>query len=106
MLLINVWTHECIEACDTFPLVGHCVPNVSLVISTFSVSQNYLGFVDPSADTGLARRCTNLTFIERGLTLVHDAFTLVSRHVGLDRTSFFVARPEIRLSASITSCDR
>jgi hypothetical protein len=84
---------EWFEACGTFSLVGDCVPSISLVVSSLGVSQNYLGFVDASADTGLARRCTNLTFIERSLTLVHDAFTLVSRHVGLDSAIVYGRSP-------------
>lgn len=67
------------EARIAFSPLGHRVAFVSAVISNASVNQHCVGFVDPSADTGLAAGQTHFTFIERSLTLVHDAFTIVSR---------------------------
>ena len=32
-MLISVWMHECIEACGSFSLVGHCVAFVIPVIA-------------------------------------------------------------------------
>lgn len=58
-MLISVWMHECIEACGSFSLVGHCVAFVIPVIAGGGVSQDRLGFVDPNVDTGLASRCAD-----------------------------------------------
>lgn len=77
---------EGVEGCGKFSLVGHRVAFVSPVVSSRSVRQHDLGVGDPGADPCLVRRGTSLTFIERRLALVCDAFTLVSRRVWLDPT--------------------
>jgi len=109
-MLISVWMHECIQACGSFSLVGHCVAFVSQVIACGGVSQDRLGFVDPSVDAGLASRCADLTFVELRLTLVHDSATLVRRWVGMVPIGFvggagFIGKRFIRVHCVLRSIE-
>lgn len=79
-----------------FAFVGHPVSSVGGLVAPFRVGEDDDGLVDASVESGLVRCGADLTFVQRSLTRVDDALTLVSRPVAPQPSVVVVGIDRIR----------